>query len=46
MEISEKIDSIAKYICRNYGMHEYFLKDKELFIHDNVFGTLKFESVI
>jgi len=44
MDISDKIDDIARYICRNFGMHKDFLKDKELYIHDNVFGTLKFKN--
>ena len=44
MNISERIDDIAKFICKNYGMYKNFLKDKDLYIHDNVFGTLKFEN--
>ena len=44
MNISERIDEIAKFICENYGMYKKFLKDKDLYIHDNVFGTLKFKN--
>lgn len=44
MDISARIDDIARYICRNYGMHKNFLNDKKLYIHDNVFGTLKFTN--
>ncbi len=43
-DINKKIEEIANYIIKNYGISKNFLNNKELYIHDNVFGTLKFTN--